>query len=119
MFLSREPSSFNKVQAIFGRRSKGTLLAKHLKVIRDTYERGHYLPYYQVTIGETPLFDDKTLKLWLNGIEYHQDAEKASIVEELHESLSESTTRGLFVAQLSGRFEATFKLLELAKFSVE
>lgn len=119
IFLSKEPASFKKTQAIFGKRAKNTALAKHLKLLRNTYERGDYQPYFQITIGDTPLFHDETVKLWLNGVEYHQDSEKAAIVKELEKSLSESTARGIFISQLSGRIRATFMLAHLAKLVID
>jgi len=115
IFLSKEPASFEKTQAIFGKKGKHTILAKHLKYLRYTYECGEYQPYFQVTLCDTPLFHDETVKLWLNGIEYHQDIEKAAIVKELENSLSESTARGIFIAQLSGRVKAAFMLEHIVK----
>jgi len=119
IFLSREPASFEKTQAIFGKKSKNTALAKHLKYLRCTYEKGDYQPCFQITIGGTPLFHDETAKLWLNGVEYHQDSEKAAMVKELEKSLSKDIVRGIFVSQLSGRVRAIFMLANLARFVVE
>lgn len=119
IFLSQEPASFEKAQAIFGKKTKGSALAKHLKHLRNTYERGDYQPYFQITIGDTPLFHDETVKTWLNGVEYHQDSEKATIIKQIEESLSEETARGIFVSQLSGRVKATFMLAKLAKLVVD
>lgn len=115
IFLFKEPASFLNTQAIFGKKSKGTALSKHLKSLRILYEKGDYQPYFQITIGDTPLFHNETIMLWLNGVEYHQDSEKEAIIKELESSLSEKSTQGLFVAQLSGRIRATFMLAHLAK----
>jgi len=118
ILLLQEPASFKKTQAIFGRKSKNTFLAKHLRFLRETYDRGEYQPYYQIKIGGTPLFHEETIRKWLNGVEYHQDEEKAKIIKKLEESLSEETVRGIFVAQLSGVIRATFMLADLAKLVV-
>lgn len=119
IFLSEEPASFEKTQAIFGKKSKGTALAKHLKILRNNYERGDYQPYFQIEIGDTKLFHDKTLRFWLNGIEYHQDSDKTLIVKKLEESLTENAVRGIFVSQLSGRIRAIFLLAQLVKLVVD
>ena len=119
IFLAKEPASFEKAQAVFGRKAKGTALTKHLKHLRNTYEKGDYQPYFQITIGGTPFFHDETVKMWLNGIEYHQDSEKAAVIKQLEDSLSENTARGIFVSQLSGRVKATFMLADLAKLVVD
>jgi hypothetical protein len=119
IFLSQEPASFEKTQAVFGRKGKNTLLTKYLKSIRKMYEKGDYQPYYQVSLNSIPLFHDRTLNAWLNGAEYHQDSEKAKQVEALKKSLSTSVARGVFVSQLSGRIRATFRLAELSKMVID
>ena len=118
LFLSKEPASFEKACSTIGKSAKGTAIAKHLKFIRSIYERGEYQPYFQVKIGGVPLFDDKTLKYWLNGVEYHQDHEKAAVVKELEISLNKEVVRGIFVSQLSGRLRAVFMLDHLASLIV-
>lgn len=118
LFLAREPASFEKTQAVIGKRSKGTTLAKHLKYIREVYERGDYQPYFQVSINDTPLFNDETLMAWLNGVEYHQDSEKAELVTSLEKSLGPDVTRGIFVAQLSGRIRAAQMLAHICNLVV-
>jgi hypothetical protein len=118
LFLASEPASFERVQAIFGKKSKGTALAKHLKHLRSVYERGDYQPYFQISVNDTPLFHDNTLKDWLNGVEYHQDQEKEEKIQALESALSENILRGIFVSQLSGRIKAVFMLAHLAKLVV-
>ena len=119
MFLEREPASFKNTLSIFGKRAKKTSLAKHLKYLSNTYKYSDHQGYMQITIGDTPLFHDKTIKLWLNGVEYHQDSDKAKIIKELEASLSESSVRGVFVTQLYGRIKAIFMLSHLAKLIVD
>lgn len=48
IFLHREPASFNKVKAIFGKKSQGTILAKILKEIGLCYDKGEYQQYFQI-----------------------------------------------------------------------
>jgi hypothetical protein len=62
-----------------------------------------------------PLFHEKTLDAWLNGIEYHQDKDKAEIVRRIEESLTQETARSIFVSQMSGRLKAIFWLEELSR----
>lgn len=118
LFLGQEPASFERTQAVFGKRAKGTALTKHLKHIREVYERGDYQPYFQVSVNKTPLFDDETVKTWLNGVEYHQDSEKAELVTALEKALGSETARGIFVAQLSGRIRAAQMLAHLCSMVV-
>jgi hypothetical protein len=118
IFLTQEPASFENTQAIFGRQSRGNALRRHLRYLRELYERGDYQPYFQVSIGDTPLFHETAVRAWLNGVEYHQDKDKAAVVASLEQSLTTNGARGVFVAQLSGRIRATFLLAELARLVV-
>mgnify|MGYP003584128677 FL=1 len=113
-FLSREPASFEKACAVIGKQGKGTSIAQYLKYLRSMYERGDYQPYFQISVGGVALFDDNTLKYWLNGVEYHQDIGRAEVVRDLEASLSKQVARGIFVSQLSGRIRAVFMLGHLA-----
>jgi hypothetical protein len=148
IFLHREPASFNKVKAIFGKKSKNTNLAKILKKVVLDYDKGEYQQYFQLYVGKLPesarakpeewlnqdlnlitsktasetqtyvypLFHENTLDAWLNGIEYHQDKDKAEIVKRIEESLTQETARGIFVSQMSGRLKAILWLEELSQF---
>lgn len=118
IFLRQEPSSFERVKAIFSRKGRGTAMVRHIKALQDVYDRGDYQPYFQLSVGGTPLFHDRTVNNWLNGAEYHQDQDKARIIQALEASLTSEVARGVFVAQLSGRIRATFMLAELSKMVV-
>jgi hypothetical protein len=115
LFLDNEPASFNKTRSILGRKAKNTVLADHLKYLGKLYQKGEYGLYFQIWIGDTPVFGDKTIKLWLNGVEYHQDEDKMAIIEVLEKSLTEKEVRGIFVSQISGRVRAIFLLEHIAK----
>jgi hypothetical protein len=115
VFLSKEPACFEKVQAIFRNKSKKTLLAKHLKYLRQTYKDGDYKKRFQISVSNVPLFDEETLQLWFNGIEYHQDPEKETKIKKIEKILTEKALQGILVSQLSGRIRTTFMLAELVK----
>jgi hypothetical protein len=117
-FLSQEPASFENVTAVFGRQCRGNALRRHLRYLCELYKRGDYQPYFQVSIGGTPLFHETTIRAWLNGAEYHQDEDKAALVAALEQSLTTNVARGVFIAQLSGRIRAIFLLAQLAKLAV-
>lgn len=112
-FLSKEPASFEKTCSIFGRRGKNTSLTGYLKYIRSLYKNGEYRPLFEIVVDDLPLFSDNTLKIWLNGIEYHQDKEKREIYRKLDNFLGDETTKGIFVSQLSGRVKAIHMLAHL------
>ncbi len=62
-----------------------------------------------------PIFSDEAARAWLNGIEYHQDEEKAEIIAGIGQALTEQTTRALFAAHLSGRILAMRMLEEIVR----
>ncbi len=119
VFLAEEPASFEKTLGYFGKNGRNSPLASWTKSVRSMYEKGMYQPYFQVSIGETPIFHEKTLLAWLNGVEYHQDPEKSALVRHLEEALGENTARGLFVAQLSGRISAILRLANVVEIIME
>jgi len=90
-------------------------MAEWSKRVRSVYEQGEYQPYFQVSIGGTPLFHESTTGAWLNGVEYHQDAEKAVLVERLERELGTNVALGIFVSQLSGRIKATRRLANVVQ----
>ena len=112
-FLSKEPASFEKTCSLFGKKGKGTSLTDHLKYIRSLYERGEYLPLFQISIDDVPLFHSRTLNAWLNGVEYHQDEDKRNVVKHLELALGEDTAKSIFVCQLAGRIKAIYMLAHL------
>ncbi len=118
-FLQDEPASFCKIRSIFGKKSKNTALAKHLKHLTSLYDNGDYQPYFQMTVKNkdtsefVPLFHDSMTNKWLNAMEYHQDEDKRKSIKEIEDVLSEKASQGIFVAQLSGRVKAISLLANL------
>jgi hypothetical protein len=110
LLLSREPASFERICTLFGKKVKGTSLTKDLKSVRYLYEKGEYQPYFQIKVNGVALFHETTLKNWLNGVEYHQDAEKRAQIKKLSKDLGEETARAIFMAQLSGKIKALYFL---------
>jgi len=114
IFLDKEPASFKKTMALFGIQAKEqSLFAKHLKSIHRLYREGEYSQYFQLKVTGISILKEKTILAWLNGVEYHQDQEKAKLVDRLEAMLSEETVRGLFISLLSGRVAAVAKLKDM------
>ncbi len=55
------------------------------------------------------------LRIYLNGIEYHQDEGIYIKVKELEMILSKKTTRSIFIIQFSGRIKACFLLNDMVQ----
>ena len=115
LFLSKEYASFEKTISVFGRKAKGKLLARYLKKLRNIYRDGHYKTYFQFSVDGNKIFDESYLKLWLNGVEYHQDSDKEAVIAELLQVFSEAELRALFAVQVSGRIDACFQLCDFVR----
>ena len=118
LFLSSEPHSFEKTMAIIGKAGKGTALAQHLKFLRTLYEKSDLGRYMQINVGGRRIFDDDTVKLWLNAREYHQDADKDIPMKEIEDTLGSEGARAVFASHISSRVAAIFKLSELARYVI-
>lgn len=119
LFLASEPASYERTMGVIGKTGKNTALVRHLKYIRNVYELGDYAPYFQLSVNGVPLFSDKATQIWLNGVEYHQDQEKAEIVRKIEKFLSRKGALGVFAAHLSGRVRALFELDEFVQMILE
>lgn len=69
----------------------------------------------QISINNQPLLEDATLKLWLNGEQYHTDREKAEVWREIERGLTEENARALVITQLSSKVKALANLQYIAK----
>lgn len=113
LILSSERASFDKIKATMGKKSANTILSKYMKVIGDVYKDGLYKRYVQISIKNIPLFQRETVNKWLNGIEYHQDKDKAEMVNKIKTALSDDDANSFFIAQLWGQIYAIFMLQDL------
>ncbi len=110
VILQKEATSFNNVAALLGRRFASRAFADHMKVIRRVFEHGELNLYMQVSVGGQPLFHESLLDTWLNGAQYHTDAEKAEAWRALEKSLSTPNARAVVMSQLQGKVKALFNL---------
>lgn len=110
VILESEAASFQKVLALLGRAFRDKTYAAHQKALRRIFEDGELSMYMQVSVGGQPLFDDSLLKTWLNGTQYHTDAEKALAWSKLESSLTAPNARAIAITQLQSRVKALFLL---------
>jgi hypothetical protein len=110
LILQSEHCSFHNIASLFGARFESTLIRNQLKELRRFFEDGELSLYMQIRVGDTPLFSDRTLKLWLNSEEYHTDLDKAQAWKELEESLSIENTRALVISLIQSKVKALFRL---------
>lgn len=114
LILEKEPHSFLKTCALLQNAFRDTNFKEHLRITRRIYDHGELSVYMQVSIGDTKLFDKSVLRTWLNGTQYHTDADKAKAWAELEADLTADNARALLIAQLRSKVIAMRDLAHVA-----
>jgi hypothetical protein len=107
LILTEEPASFDKTAGLIGRRFADKAMKKHLKGVRALYETSRFSSYGQMHIADVPIFDQETMKKWLNAYGYHQDTDKRESLRFVEGEFGRKGARTVFVLQLPER-SATF-----------
>lgn len=115
LILFKEATSFGKIAGLMGHRFSNKQFAQHLRALRSMFDHGELKAYMQISIGGQPLFDDSLIHTWLNGVQYHTDADKAKAWKEIEKSLSSDNARALVMNQLQSKVKAIFLLEHLVK----
>lgn len=110
VLLDDEASSFHRVTSLIGQRTKDETLQGYLKIQRKVFTHGELSLMLQISIDDQPIFHDSTIKLWLNGTQYHTDGEKAKSWAKLENTLTEEGARALVMAQLHSKVTAVFNI---------
>ena len=110
LILSREVTSFKRITGMLGKKFDSEKFRGHLKLQRTIFEDGELKLYMQISLNNQPLLDDATLKLWLNGEQYHTDEEKAATWKEIEKALTVENTRALVITQLQAKVKALFNV---------
>ncbi len=110
LILESEAASFQKTLGLLGRRFQNRTYASHQKAVRRIFEDGELSLYMQVSVGGQKLLDQSMLHTWLNGTQYHTDAEKAADWKKLEASLTTENARAIVISQLHSRVKALFIL---------
>lgn len=106
VILEKEKASFHKVQALLGKKFKDGNFAEHLKAVRHLFDDGELSRFMQISIGGQKLWDKSILHTWLNGVQYHTDAEKAETWQKLESILTEDNARAVVISQIHSRVKA-------------
>ena len=119
LILQEERSSFQNIGAIVGRRLRHQLISARLKHLRRVYAEGDLSRFMQIKINEHPLFADETIKLWLNGEQYHSDDDKAAAWCRLENAMTASNARALVIEQLRSKVMALDELHSVVELLLE
>lgn len=119
LVLSREITSFERITGMLGKKFNSEKFRGHLKLQRTIFEDGELKLYMQISLNDQPLLDDATLKLWLNGEQYHTDEEKAATWKEIEKALTVENTRALVITQLQAKVKVLFSVQYIVNLIIE
>lgn len=108
LILQNEQASFYKITSLLKRRFSNRGFSDQIKVWSRIFRHGEYSMIMQIKINNMPLFDESLLDTYLNGIEYHNDNEKASAWYALESSLNSENSRALIMNQLYSKVKALY-----------
>ena len=114
LILQNESTSFQNVLALLGKKITNDKFRTCLKELRMMFDHGELKGYMQISLNGHLLFDDATLKTWLNSTQYHTDEDKVVDWQKFEEALSVENTRALVITQLHSKVKALFMLQHLA-----
>lgn len=119
LILSREITSYERITGMLGKKFDSEKFRGHLKLQRTIFEDGELKLYMQISLNDQPLLEDATLKLWLNGEQYHTDEEKAATWKEIEKALTVENTRALVITQLQAKVKALFNVQYIVNLILE
>jgi hypothetical protein len=111
--LDEERTSFRNVAATLGKALKHEYFRWRLKNLRKQYRSERMQRLFQVYSNDVQINCEASLKAWLNGLEYHQDFEKAEAVERSSSGLPIEIQTAIYIDMLSDRALAAINLAEL------
>lgn len=113
--LENERASFSKVVKIFEDRLAHEFVLNFLRLNQHAFRHGEMSLFFQVSLGDKPLFSESLLRTWLNGTQYHTDATKAADWAALEATLGETNAQAAVMSQLHGKVVSVLNIDYLAK----
>ena len=113
--LEKERASFSKVMKILEGRLPHESVLHFLRLNQHAFQHGEMSLFFQVSIGDKPLFAESLLRTWLNGTQYHIDASKASDWAALEASLGEPSAQAVVMTQLHGKVVSVLNIDYIAR----
>jgi len=114
LILSKEATSFERITGMLGKKFDNKKFRSYLKLQRTIFEDGELMLFMQISLNDQPLLNDATLKLWLNGEQYHTEEEKAATWKKIEKALTIENTRALVITQLQAKVKALFNVNYIA-----
>jgi len=113
--LENEDTNFLRLASTIGRRADNKLIHMFLHAQKDRYLGKHSQQVVRIFSNDVVINCEATLQQWLNGYEYHRDADKRREVECLHQLLPLEASRAIFVTMLYDKVDAVRNLHSLVR----
>jgi hypothetical protein len=113
--LQGEYTNFRYVANTIGRRAQTELIHLFLRMQKDLYQSKRSQEMIKVSSNGVMINSEEILFQWLNGYEYHHDADKRLAMEELHHLLPLEASKALFVTMLYDKADAIRNLHSLVR----
>jgi hypothetical protein len=113
--LQKERASFSKVLPLLANRLSDEVVHKFLQINQHTFQHGEMRLFFQVSVGDKQLFHESLLRTWLNGTQYHTDANKAADWAALEATLGEPSAKAVVMSQLRSKVVSVFNVDYIAK----
>ncbi len=113
--LQKERASFAKIVKVLDDRLREPQILTFLQVNQHAFKHGQMSLFFQIKIADRPLFDESLLRTWLNGTQYHTDANKAADWAALEATLGEPNAQAVVMSQLHAKVVAILNIDYIAK----
>lgn len=119
MLLKKEPASFDRACAVVSRSTDHEFMSAHLRRLRDVYNGTDLRSTVIISRGETVLNSEAAFEHWLNGFEYHRDADRAAVITDADALLPLEAIRPLYLTMLQEKLKAMTLLANIASKMLE
>jgi len=106
LLLTKEPGSFDRTCGAVRRCSDHEFLGTHLRGLRDIYSGANLRDTIVISKGDLALNSEAAFQHWLNGFEYHREADRAAAVAGKGDLLSLEVVRPIFIMMLNEKIKA-------------
>lgn len=117
--LDEERTSFTNVARTIGKAIGHEYFRWRLKRLWRQYRADEMRQLFQVYSNDVLINCDSSLRLWLNGLEYHQDFDKANALEATSTGLPVDLQTAIYIDMLAARALASINLADLIRQVVE
>ena len=108
--LQNERASFGNVTGILLNRIAEEHAQRFLQLNQHAFQHGEMSLFFQVSVGDKPLFHESLLRTWLNGTQYHTDTNKAADWAALEAALGEPSAQAVVMSQLRSKVVAILNI---------